>query len=141
MLRRHLAVSIVALAFALVLAACVQVETGARARFGMIYSCPDDRVQVKPRTDLQWGALRSRLLPEPANVPDPEVAADPARLAKWQEVQTETRARKTEAYNDFDVFEVEGCGHKAFLGCLHPRNYRGGVISDAVLCDSPAEVK
>lgn len=104
---------------------CRRLLTGAREQFGTTYSCPEDRVAVKSRDDLKWGALvfggRSK------EEPPAEVANDPGRLAKWQSDQEEKSTKSQDSLNDkVDVYQVTGCGHDVLMGCWHSGGGRGG---------------
>ncbi len=90
-------------------------DVGAKEHFATAHSCPEDQVNVKPRPDLDWMEVQigASLLGPP-----PEVASDPARLAKWQEDRAKKKAKQVDEY---EVFEVLGCGHHEYLGCIHPR--------------------
>ncbi len=89
---------------------CKKREVGAKEHFGAEHSCPEDQVTVKPRPDLDWMELTLGVLEPP-----PEVAADPAQLAKWQAAEARRKAKQNE------VFEVSGCGHHDYVACFHPR--------------------
>lgn len=90
-------------------------EQGAREDFARRHSCPDDRIAIKPRNDIDSSEV---LLDGFANrEPPAEIAADPERLAKWQEEQNKTNAALDK---DSGVFEVEGCDHHEILSCRHP---------------------
>ncbi|MBX3229008.1 MAG: hypothetical protein KIT84_01620 [Labilithrix sp.] len=91
------------------LGACKSKERGAKEEFARAHSCPEGRVTVKARPDLNWQTVVVGDLKPPA-----EVAADPDRLAKWQ-------ADRANAGGDLEVFEAEGCEHHDYLGCTHPK--------------------
>jgi hypothetical protein len=130
--RRHrLVLTLACLALGLVGGfGCKRLSTGALETFAQQHSCPEERVQVREREDLdpeavKWGA------PTPLTPPD-EVRRDPARLARFQRDQAEQQARRRASYAGYAVFEVSGCDHKELLVCHHPGGSRGGT--DAVSC-------
>lgn len=112
--------------------ACKSLEKGAREEFGEKFSCPDDRVSVRARSDL-----------EPAEVlngnqgkrkPPDEVKRDPGRLAKWEKDEQERLAKQNRGYSGYEVFEVSGCDHKLLMVCHHPNTQRG-YQAHLVSCD------
>jgi hypothetical protein len=97
------------------------ISGGAQQQFGAKFSCPDDRVAVKMRPDIDPArALASKGDPPPAVPPD-EVRNDPGRYAKWQEDQQVHGTRAIHAR--YTMLEVAGCGHTQIVGC---RNVHGG---------------
>jgi len=127
--RRALAASLLALLAAA--GGCKRLQTGAREEFAKAYSCPEERVSVRARSDLKYGdlVLSSSLQQEPAD----EVKKDPVRLAKWESDRRKEQAELRERLNRLDVFEVKGCAHVALLGCAHPEA-GDGIATDQVSC-------
>jgi hypothetical protein len=97
--------------------------TRAREEFARAYSCPEDRVVIKPRPDVRWSTVLFPQLGKSA--PPPEVAADPERLAKWKKDQSDADARTAESFDSYDVFEGSGCDHDVLLGCKRPAKSNG----------------
>jgi hypothetical protein len=97
-------------------------EGPAREELGRAHSCPTDRIEIKKRSDVRWSAVSWT---PPDEAPSPEVQADPARLAKWKEDQAKTHAPLVKALDAHDVFEVHGCGHDSFVGCIRPAKSNG----------------
>jgi hypothetical protein len=87
--------------------ACHSLADGAKSYFSTEFTCPMDRVEVRPRPDLHpsdWSKPRR---------PPSEIASDPGRLKMWQDEQDKLRR-----YADSDpMFEVQGCGHHVLYDC------------------------
>jgi len=75
--------------------ACASLESSARSEFARENSCPEGRVTV------------SHAPPRPA---PPDVAADPQRLAVWND---------TEAKRQTHFYMVTGCGRQNVYLCEH----------------------
>jgi hypothetical protein len=111
---------------------CKKLSTGAREQFAKEFSCPEERVQVKERPDVQaydliWG-------PKTPQTPPEEVRNDPGRLAKWKADHDGADAKARESWNASEnVFEANGCDHSAFLTCHHPGGSKGTRM-DEVSC-------
>ena len=90
---------------------------GARDAFVKSETCPFDRVTVTPSSYRKPVLLD--VTPAPA-----DIAADPGRLALWNQQRDEARARATQAAANpgCDMFEVTGCGRRRVLCC----GYRTG---------------
>jgi hypothetical protein len=118
------------------LASCKNIETGAREEFARKHSCPEDRVEVKARTDVKWGQLT---MPPDRDAPPPdEVKNDPGRLAKWQADQAESGSGKMRRHLDsLDVFEFHGCGQDALMACKHPTSTDGTNMNAVICFDAP----
>src|SRR5258708_35676473 len=104
------------------LLACGNASNAARDKFAHEYSCPEDRVTVRPRDDIKWSTVALHV---EATAPPPEVKSDPARYAKWKKDQEETNAPLRELFDSFDVFEGTGCDHDVLLGCKRPAKSNG----------------
>ena len=115
-------------------ASCKQLSSGAREDFAARYSCPEDRVDVKPRADIQPAQALARP-GEIAPAPSDEVKRDPARLAKWQKDQADRREAKLSTYIGYEVLEATGCGHAEILVCHHPGGSKGGTRTGDVMCE------
>jgi hypothetical protein len=76
------------------LVACRSAETVARERFESLFMCPEDRITVTSRKDLNSLELAFRRKPAPS-----DVAADPGRLELWNQEQ------------------ARGCGKEVFFIC------------------------
>jgi hypothetical protein len=118
----------------LVATACKQLSTGAREDFAARYSCPEDRVEIKPRADLQPAQVLHRANDAAAEPPD-EVRRDPGRYAKWQKDQADRREARAGAYIGYEVIEASGCGHTDLLVCHHPGGSKGGTRTGDVTCE------
>jgi hypothetical protein len=126
-------------ALLLCIAACKSLEDGAREAFSKDYSCPENRITVRPRADLNaydvtFGTSTA--------APPADVKKDPERLALWQAQQREKRA----AWNDrISVYEARGCGHDAIYTCSHPDGRKGGANYARAACskanEQPGETK
>jgi hypothetical protein len=103
-------------------AGCESASTAARNHFARAYSCPEDRVVIKPRDDIKWSTVAMHRSEEK---PPPEVAADPARLAKWKKDKDDEYRPLQESFDSFDVFEGTGCDHDVLLGCKRPAKSNG----------------
>jgi hypothetical protein len=92
---------------------------GIRKNFATKYSCPEARVVVKERSDLDpFKTLSQGEDFSLGNAPD-EVRADPGRYAKWKADREQFVAREKQQYTQNTMFEVSGCNHTEILGC-HP---------------------
>ncbi len=97
----------------------------ARRAFGVKFSCPESSVEIEPRKDVSWSEIVLGRFP--AQKPSPEVAADPARLAKWKADQAEETRPLRESLDSAEVFEGKGCGHDALIGCIRPAKVNGSA--------------
>jgi hypothetical protein len=107
-----------ALAAAIGLSACKSKEQGAKEHFSQDATCPEDRVEVRARTDLK----PSMWLPK--ETPPASIAADPGRLAMWQDARDQ-RLASTDSRDD--IFEARGCGQQKVYAC-HRHNKDLGYI-------------
>jgi hypothetical protein len=137
---RNLVCVACSLASILALAACKSKSAGAREVFGSKYSCPDDRITLKPRPDINPGEALTPAGWLKPKTPPAEVKSDPGRLAKWKADEDERIERLRGGYSDYEMFEVSGCDHTSVLGChqREPEPRRQG--GDGVLRGDPAEV-
>jgi hypothetical protein len=90
------------------LGACGTLEGTARTKFAESKSCPEDRITIR-ETQVPVG--------EPPRPPPADVAADPARLAVWNE----TQQRNAEETPVRTVYVAEGCGTLQRYTCWRPR--------------------
>jgi hypothetical protein len=119
------------LAFLVVLAGCStrSLESGAQETFTREFSCPADRVTVTLRPEVDVYAKTFAFAP---TKPPPDVAADKARLAVWNEERAKAQAFYRERYK---AYSASGCGSKALYACNHPNGSRGGGENlNAVAC-------
>lgn len=128
MLRGLLAVCAVAAAVGA--SGCKSLKTGATEAFAREYSCPEDRVDARERPDVSGSSLI--VGPPPVATPPADVRSDPGRLAKWKADQAQAQSGANDFYDSMTVFEVNGCGHKAFYACNHPAKRPAGA--DPVGC-------
>jgi hypothetical protein len=130
--RPQVAAALVALWAALSVSGCKRLTRGARERFGTQFSCPEDRVEVRARDDLDPG-----MVVYPAETPPEEIKDDPGRLAKWKKDLEAHRDRWRDADDKAEVFDVSGCGHAARYVCYHPRSMSanaGSIDESSVEC-------
>lgn len=106
-MRRSIPLALVSL----VVVACTSVPEGAKEYFSDKNTCPLDQVQVRARAELKpHDVMHSK----PDKAPPRDIAADPARLAMWQQKQDEA-AQLDNAF--CDVYEASGCGKTQLLCC------------------------
>lgn len=108
--RFHVAIALLGL-WAFVPSACKSKEEGAREAFAAKFTCPQSRIEVRPRPDVK----RSTTLP--TSKPPAEVQADPDRLKMWQD--KEDRARES-IDESCEMFEARGCAEQTLLCCSRP---------------------
>jgi len=84
----------------------------AKKTFAQSFTCPDERVELRQRTDIKGSMFSSH------SPPSDEVKADPARYAIWQQKQTEID-RDADSGGNYGVFffDVRGCGHQVLYQC------------------------
>ena len=115
------------------LAACKRStdSAGAKQEFSKKYSCPDDRVTVKERGDIDPATL---LYPPSADeAPPDEVKNDPGRLAKWQADHKEQRETVEAGYRrSYQIYEASGCDHAVLLACTWADN--AGTSGQTLVC-------
>ncbi len=76
---------------------------------------------MKERPDLKADdVLDGNKKTRKRDAPPPEVAADPARLAKFNKDQADSEASRASFHSSYDVLEVTGCGHKNLVVCHRP---------------------
>jgi hypothetical protein len=84
---------------------------------GKKYSCPDDRVAVKTRSDVDPMQALGKGASAALGTPSDEIKADPERYAKWKADREADMASSRARYAEYTVFEVTGCGHTEMLTC------------------------
>jgi hypothetical protein len=99
---------------------------GVRKDFGTTFSCPEERVAVKERSDIDPVQALAPGTVFAMGTPPDEVKADPERLAKWTSDQKAKIDGQRASYTGQTIFEVTGCGHTQFLGCRP--HHRGGSV-------------
>jgi hypothetical protein len=101
--------------------ACTSFPTQAKEDFAKKFSCPEEQVTVKDRKDLNADDVLERdRKPRKKDVAPPEIASDPARLAKWTKDRDDAEAARRSFHSSYDVLEVAGCGHKNLVVCHRP---------------------
>jgi hypothetical protein len=118
------------------LASCASISTAAGDVFASQTQCAREKVTVVRRPDYR------RPLP-PAPLLPPDVAADPARLAVWQQQRDEERRQANESacgpnLPGYDAYEATGCGLR-FIVCCANRYISGGegtTYSQVIDCQS-----
>jgi hypothetical protein len=114
---------------------CKKLETEAKENFAAKYSCPEDRIAVKARQDLNADeVLRGKKKLKKKDTPPAEVAADPARLAKWNQDHAEAEESRAAFHSNWDVFEVNGCSHIELAVCHRVTQRRGSGSSRSASC-------
>jgi hypothetical protein len=114
-------------------------SAGAKEDFAKKYSCPDDRVTTKIRTDIDpRQALASASELKVATPPD-EVKDDPGRLARWQADQDAERESRRRSYSSNTMIEVTGCGHSQIVAC-RPHHQGSATYPDWADCRAPERV-
>ncbi len=97
--------------------ACASLESNARSEFARQNSCPDDRVTVGHA---------------PPRQPPADVAADPGRLAMWND----NEAKRAEHY-----YVASGCGHESLYLCEHRPNPEEAGLPNCLLQQSGVTVQ
>lgn len=92
-------------------------DSVARAAFSAAHSCPDDRLVAHVRADVHFFDVAFAPPPPVPDVP-PEIRADPARLAVWQQTQQQSRAARDAWEDAGQVIEVEGCDRREVYACF-----------------------
>jgi hypothetical protein len=124
MIMRPATLALFASAFGL-LASCASLNGTARDEFAKATTCPPERVTVVPRPDYR--------MPLPPDAPPPaDIAADPGRLAYWQQ-QRDTQRHHLQN-PDCEMFEATGCGQSLMLCCEHPTGDQGEVLMSSASC-------
>jgi hypothetical protein len=114
---------------ALPLLSCKALRDGAREEFSTRFSCPPERIELRPRPDLH----PYDVVFGPGASPPVEVASDPARLAIWQRTQSANR----DGWDDGrEVFELRGCEHAVLFACNHPSDPDGSTYPGVVSCST-----
>lgn len=103
---------------------------GAREGFEKSWSCPEDRVVTKVRTDLD----PLQFQPSKVKAPPDEVRNDPARYAKWNADQETERQTQRAAYADHKLVQLDGCGHTEIQDC-RPHHAHGAVYPGWADCE------
>jgi hypothetical protein len=116
---RKLVASLVVL-LVLLATACQGYESGARERFSKQFTCPEDRVEVRPSA-LTVAAVKARKRAEPP----PEIKADPGRLKLWQEEQDKTASFSSAFCTE--LWEARGCDHHTLYCCYRPSKHANQV--------------
>jgi hypothetical protein len=121
-----------------------------RTTFARMNYCPDDRVTVRRRDELEFDKAPDP--PNPSNVPSrevpsPEVLADPQRNHLWDQheaaVEAAYKGRLAGAASSEDaefeelrrmpIYEVSGCGRRELYDCLSS----SGVDRCSVITSNP----
>ena len=109
-----------AVLLAMLAVACQGYEGGAREQFATQFTCPGDRVEVRPRPDLKPQDVQYPNRPPPP----PEIKADPERLKIWQAGEDKTLAN---AGTFCELWEGRGCGHQTLFCCHRPQKHANRV--------------
>ncbi len=101
-------------------AACQSYEAGARENFSKTFTCPEERIEVRPRPDISPVDIRYPTRPQPPA----EIKADPGRLKIWQAEQDQ---RLASAGAHCEVWEGKGCDHQTLFCCHRPAKNQNRV--------------
>lgn len=121
-MRRTVGIFVFTLLGAIAGSGCKKVTQGAKEHFAKDFTCPIDRVEVRPRKDLRPSDFEKR--PRPSK----EIAADPERLALWQAEQKKSLEWMD---NHDEIIEANGCGHEALYAC-----HRHNKDANYIMCSS-----
>jgi hypothetical protein len=114
---------------ALLLAAgCDSFDGTTKEAFASAFTCPQDRITVRPRPDVVFFDFFARS--RPPDDPAADVKADPQRLSMWKEKVAEDEASYRRARASKSAFEASGCGHKNFYSCS--RSAKGRISCSAI---------
>jgi hypothetical protein len=119
---KRAAVVVVALLCGSLAVGCKGMKTGAQQNFAREFTCPEDRVEVRPRTEIRPSDLKTK------STPSKEIAADPQRLKIWQTAKDESDASENSLN---EVFEARGCDHQALYSC-----HRHNKQPNTIMCSS-----
>ena len=111
-------IAFLAALFVASLPGCKSREEQARDEFSEAVSCPASKVEVRELEGVTAYDVRQKHNPTPRPKPPAEVAADPERLAIWEErEEKQRRASQREPGFGSDVFEATGCGETITYEC------------------------
>ena len=97
----------------LLMIGCQSLEECAKETFSREFSCPQERVTVRERKDVDvYDAMFG-----PGPQPPDEVKKDPGRNALWQKEHSGDRAKWNEMMT---IYEGKGCDHTSLYACNHP---------------------
>lgn len=114
---------------AVVFVGCKSLEQGAREAHARAFSCPEGRIDVHPRKDVDAYASTFGDATPPAD----DVKKDPQRYAMYKKQQRESH----ENWNAMgEVMEAKGCGHDVLYFCTHPNGPKGGQNLAAAACSA-----
>jgi len=82
-------------------------------QFAKEHSCPDDRVTVTLRADIDVMQFHKRK----AKPLTDDIKADPGRYAKWKSDDDADEASHRDSYSDHHIFEVSGCNITELQEC------------------------
>jgi hypothetical protein len=110
--------ALLAALFAASLTGCKSREEQARDEFSEAVSCPASKIEVRELEGVTAHDVREKHNPTAKPKPPADVAADPERLAVWEEKQDkQRRASQREPGFGSDVFEAKGCGETITYEC------------------------
>jgi len=107
----------------------------AKTDFAQRYSCPEDRVTVKVRKDIDPANL---LNPPVAVEPPPEVKKDPGRFAKWNSDKKSKDDETASGYRrSYTIYEAQGCEHHVLLACVRAdiMGSSNGSVGTKLVCE------
>ncbi len=105
-------------AIAFLLTSCTSREDAASALFVQRLSCPAERIQIEEIADTSLHALRQRQTQQKAPSTAPaEIAADPERLALWQEQAEQAQSNQKAIDERYRLYRVSGCQQQEVYAC------------------------
>ena len=110
------------------LTACKSAASTAKEQFSRDFSCPEERVEVRDRSDIRASAFGA-----PTPTPPPDVAADPARRALWEK---KNEPDTSGIDSDYSVEEARGCDKQSFYLCIWRAAGRAQSCSNCI-CEDP----
>ncbi len=126
----------------LLAAGCRDRHAAAIEVFSRELTCPAERVSAVERPELPWRRVLEATgspvhQPVRRATPPPEVAADPGRLALWEQQQSEQEAGRNAIFYNRGTWLVEGCGERRLVGCLDVTTRTNGSrgTTAGVTCD------
>jgi hypothetical protein len=111
--------------------ACADTKKGAADEFSKDFSCPADKITVKPRDDLKIHDITFG--PRPA--PPSDVAKDPQRLAIWN---AKEQKNEDSWNNSGNVYEVSGCDHDLVYTCSQAQTHAS--TSSGIICSEASHL-
>lgn len=117
---------------------CQRLSQGAIEIHAKSFSCPENRITVTAKKDLDAYALQFG-----THEPEAAIKTDTERYAVWK--KNETKKHK-EWNSQVEVFETTGCGHTATYSCFHPATIQSKgaanyAVTQCILLRDQADVQ